>query len=407
LFSAIANGGSYNIYLYNSTDKVTWVAMNGGNPVLTHNSDTASNYYYIWNLAIWINGSTWHMLVESDTQAGANTQAKLLYSYSTLSELNWTAHINSTPVITYHGNPELKYIPEKNALLCVAGNISTGTWFIDAYYTDVSSGLSSTNIWTKSNGFEISKSGIHITDPTMIISNTSLKNNINIIWMDNQGSSGSYLATSDLSTADFFDAIKTDDISGKFSKEGGGTPSITYSYGIAQITGTTTIMMGNSITGNNTMVVNAYKGSSTSNNYGFKTAGGGRAQFYGNSPTAGVMNAFSTTTGSPDTTTNLGSTYYGSNFYNFKVSRNETSNAYIANDNLLATHTSNLLSGNYYMVFGHDAASSVNSQIKSVFRQPYVYPEPIQHSFEISPTSNFTSTSFCPVTPGLSPRFSK
>ncbi|MDD4921625.1 MAG: DUF2341 domain-containing protein, partial [Bacteroidales bacterium] len=43
--------GSGNIYLYNSTDKINWNIMNGGNPVLTESSVPTDQAYAIYNIA--------------------------------------------------------------------------------------------------------------------------------------------------------------------------------------------------------------------------------------------------------------------------------------------------------------------------------------------------------------------
>lgn len=208
MFADKASGSSWDIYLFNSTNKVNWNIMNAGDPVFTHSSNNSVTYSWLANAAIWIeNSSRWHMILECGAIASPGTGG-VIYSYSNLTEMNWTAHVNSTFIFENLGNPDLVYVPDRNSLMMFAGKWVTSpslNWEIDGWYTDVSSGLSSTSSWTFMDGVEFSRSGVGETDPAMIV-HTTPNDIIGMSWLSGQATNP-LIKTSDISLNDFFDWV--------------------------------------------------------------------------------------------------------------------------------------------------------------------------------------------------------
>ena len=160
--------GTGGIYLYNSTNKINWSALNSGNPVLK--PGTTADTYQIFNPGVAIvNESYWPMLIEGKANGGIFTES---YAYSNLTELNWTKHLSSASVINPGsgagaGNPWLGYIPSRSSLLVVTGYSSTSTWKIGTLHANISSDLTQSSSWVHNNGDLIAYSGIHVADPTV------------------------------------------------------------------------------------------------------------------------------------------------------------------------------------------------------------------------------------------------
>jgi len=147
------NGASGSTYLYDVTDPVKPIIQNSGNPVIT------ANYY---NPSVAIVGSTWHMLLETPA-------AKLVYSYSDFSTLNFDTHISGTVIggagADSAGNSHLLYISERNALLAVHGYIDTTYWEIKASTASLADDLSLSASWTTSTALNIADANYHYADP--------------------------------------------------------------------------------------------------------------------------------------------------------------------------------------------------------------------------------------------------
>jgi hypothetical protein len=62
------------------------------------------------------------MLLEGKDNVGGGFQ--IGYTYSTFASLNWTAHRKPYAMIPRSGNPYLTYVPERNALLALYGNMT-------------------------------------------------------------------------------------------------------------------------------------------------------------------------------------------------------------------------------------------------------------------------------------------
>jgi hypothetical protein len=160
-----------NIYLFNlTTNHVSPVPMNGGNPVLYHSTNTANWTYEIFNVAVEVVNNTWHMLIESRAQG---TPFRMGYSYSNYSELNWTSHVPANAFWASsdaYGNPDFTYIPEMNAFCLIYGHYTAGKWEIRSGYANLSTDLTISGSWHQISPtiFKISNPGFHIADSDVV-----------------------------------------------------------------------------------------------------------------------------------------------------------------------------------------------------------------------------------------------
>ncbi len=191
-----------NLYLYSSSDKITWSILNSGNPVLTHSATPADWYYEIFNPAIAVVGSTLHLLIEAKS---STSDFNMGYSYSTLADgPNFNTHLSAAPVIADTGNPELIYVPDRSALLAVPGYLSGGIWELRTFSALLSADLSLPASWIAAPGFGMRVSGIHITDPAIVFSSTSDKLwKMLLAYNYNQGET--YQAYAQLTLNQFYD----------------------------------------------------------------------------------------------------------------------------------------------------------------------------------------------------------
>ena len=157
-----------NIYLYDVDNHTSPSVLNGGNPVLTHSSTTTDWWYTLFNVAVEVVGTNWHMVIEGKASSGGIF--RIGYSVSTLALLNWNTNISATYIISSAGNPHLKYIPERNALLMLRGDISGLYWEVLASTALMSSNLALAASWTTASyaTFEIKVTSTHIADPDII-----------------------------------------------------------------------------------------------------------------------------------------------------------------------------------------------------------------------------------------------
>jgi alpha-tubulin suppressor-like RCC1 family protein len=196
--------GDGNLYLSSSSDKVNWSPMKGGAPVYSHSSNPGDWDYMIFNPAVQIVGGTWHMLLEGQS-GGAIFHVG--YASSTLAELDWSAHRSANFVQDYVGNPYLTYVPSRNALLDFTGDISTGIWKIGCRYASLNDDLANPASWYTCANFSLEKSGIHLADPALLV--TDGQKSHNIIFQYGYDQSEIYQAYSDLSLEGLYDAVTT------------------------------------------------------------------------------------------------------------------------------------------------------------------------------------------------------
>ena len=166
--------------LFSSSDLLTWVAADNGSPMLTPSATTTDWYYTIYNAAVAVVGSTWHLLIEGQAAGGspAYTAPQLGYSSGTFNAaggppINWNTNLSAVPVIPSAGNAWLGYVPGRNALLAIVGDLSTGTWRLRAYTASLANNLALAASWVLAPGFSYAVSGVHITDPTLVFSGTN------------------------------------------------------------------------------------------------------------------------------------------------------------------------------------------------------------------------------------------
>jgi hypothetical protein len=148
----------------------TWTLANGGQPILHHGTG-AQWFYTLINTAVAVDGAgRWHLLIETKDNLGHNFATG--YSYSTLAEgPNFDTHLSAAPVFSgTTGNPWLVYVPERQAVLAIAGAIPNVTWVLRAWSAPVSADLRQAASWTPAPGFGMQTAGIHLTDPSLVFS---------------------------------------------------------------------------------------------------------------------------------------------------------------------------------------------------------------------------------------------
>ncbi len=164
-----------NLYLWSSTDKVTWALANNGNPVFTHSAVNASWFFQVINAAVVVVGSTLHLVCEGKDNLGNNFA--IGYAWSTLAEgPNFNNHISSAAIFSgVSGNPAMVYVPDRNALLVIAGAIPNVTWELRAWSASLGSDLTLAASWTQAPGFGMQTSGVHLTDPSFVFTTSTTK----------------------------------------------------------------------------------------------------------------------------------------------------------------------------------------------------------------------------------------
>lgn len=168
-YLAAVKNSDRNVYLWSSTDKVTWIPENGGNKIFTKSTNSADWNYNLGNPGIAVVGNTWHLLMEGKNGIGGNYETH--YSTSTLSEgPNFDTHMTPNPVLpSPSGNAQLIYVPNRNALLAIYGDWSGPYWRIRVSTASLSADLTKQTNWIASPGFRwIQKAGIHLADPSLV-----------------------------------------------------------------------------------------------------------------------------------------------------------------------------------------------------------------------------------------------
>ncbi len=153
--------------LYESTDKISWTLLNGGKNILTPETNKNSWYYHIYNIGACFVGDKIYMLIEGTN--GLDGMFNLGFSWATLNDLNFNKHITEKPIILNAGSPWVGYIPSRNVLLSLYGDVSDGTWKICSAYHYLND-----DKWKKC-GFEAYRDNINITKPLLEINDSKLK----------------------------------------------------------------------------------------------------------------------------------------------------------------------------------------------------------------------------------------
>lgn len=203
------------MYMWRSLTGMAWTILNGGNPVMSRSVDTSSIYRYFWNPAICMDpdGDTMHFVIECGTQ-GDQSDVGLGYAWHSLSYLlshvdfTFNPQLSSDQIIPGGGNPEIKYIPDRAALLVLAGSVNTKGrtyWQIMASYAYLGNNLFLPESWTESPFFQVSYPGMHTADPDLIEMPATKTYGILMGYMYNQASS--YQCYFDMTLTELFDAI--------------------------------------------------------------------------------------------------------------------------------------------------------------------------------------------------------
>ena len=104
------------IYLYSSTNRIAWTAMNSGNPVITGSTSPTGWSKNLFNVGVCVVGTTVHILVEGAADSGQYAfPASGGYASADISSPIFT--LTSTPQIFNMQCPDMIYVPEKNAIL--------------------------------------------------------------------------------------------------------------------------------------------------------------------------------------------------------------------------------------------------------------------------------------------------
>jgi len=167
-YMSVVKESAGSVYLYSSTDKITWTVGNSGNPIVTKSAVAADWNFTLHNTAIAVVGSTWHLLVEGKNGIGGNFTTR--YSSSTLAAgPQFDAGMSGASVFPgATGNAYLVSVPDRSALLALYGNLDSGTWIIKGATALTSSDLTQAASWVNAPGFGVmSVPSIHITDPTL------------------------------------------------------------------------------------------------------------------------------------------------------------------------------------------------------------------------------------------------
>ena len=160
------------IYLSRSSDLITWVPMNNGNPVMTQEPGTI--YGVIWNPSVAIDSNgVWHMLVECETN-GDNAHAGLGYATATLNGdlISFDTNRTSDYVIRNAGNSWLTFVPNRGMLI-VYGKISAPIGSLgEEWY--VTAATMENGVFQENSNLVIGAPGIHVADPHIVETSSGL-----------------------------------------------------------------------------------------------------------------------------------------------------------------------------------------------------------------------------------------
>lgn len=157
-----AQPGDGDVYLYCSTDLVTWTIQNGGQPIVRRTPGT--HWAHIWNVAILPVAGRWHMLAESHSDT---TRMDIAYAWADPAvSLDFTP--NQGPVVIPNGgNPEMFL---KNGKMVALHGLYHDRSPTDPWYTTMSTAdPASPTAWTiRRDKLLIEQPGIDVCDPTYI-----------------------------------------------------------------------------------------------------------------------------------------------------------------------------------------------------------------------------------------------
>jgi hypothetical protein len=106
------------------------------------------------NVGAAVREGRWHMLVEVKD----GTRVHLKYTWSDWPDLDFAVNMGDI-VFADAGNPCLRYIPERDAILAFFGEYPNGPWQVGCATFDFTD-------WTK-RGFVLASAGVHLADPDL------------------------------------------------------------------------------------------------------------------------------------------------------------------------------------------------------------------------------------------------
>jgi hypothetical protein len=202
------------LYMYRSLTGMAWTILNGGSPVMSRSADTSSIYRHFWNPAICMDedGDTMHFVIECGVSAD-QSDVGLGYSHGSLTDLiaggfSFETNLSTEQIIPGGGNPEIKIISDRDAILVLAGSVNTKGrtyWQIMANYASITADLSDPASWTESPYFEVLYAGMHTADPDLVVLPSSKTYGLLMGYMYNQASS--YQCYFDMTLNELYDAI--------------------------------------------------------------------------------------------------------------------------------------------------------------------------------------------------------
>jgi hypothetical protein len=215
------DGGSIfgDVYLWSSTDKVTWNIMNGGNPVLTHSDNTSDWNYKIANVSVCVVDGVWHMMIEA---ADDTYPWNGVYTYSNLTDMNWNT--NASIIHDTMSCPDLVFVSDRNSFM-VFTPTGDDTLTSRAFYASLSDDLSLSASWHESSTF-----GFGDDKADMEFAVVGSAKDYNIIFQHYAQGGPNYQKYSNLSINEFFDMISSD------AKWEGDTSAASVSGGIMTLT---------------------------------------------------------------------------------------------------------------------------------------------------------------------------
>lgn len=166
-YMVVTDSACKHLWLYSSTDKVTWAGLNGGNPVYGAATGSGAWNSQMFNAAIAVVEGVWHLLIEAKS---STSNFHVGYGKSTLAAgPDFGAWMSSGPVLPdSSGNPCLISVPERHAVMAIYGDLSGGHWVLRARTADISYDLTQAASWVEAPGFLVSAEGVHLSDPAIL-----------------------------------------------------------------------------------------------------------------------------------------------------------------------------------------------------------------------------------------------
>jgi hypothetical protein len=155
------------------------------------------------------------------------------YASTDLATLNFNT--NLAKVMSYAGAPDLKYVPDRSALLAIYYDGSSGTARIRASTALLASNLTLTASWVQSTNLMMAVDGVHISDPYLLDLSASTTKTPKLLLSYNYNQGPLYQAWSGLTLNQFYDRLTAASIFWNPMKYKGGSIEVSNPNGISQI----------------------------------------------------------------------------------------------------------------------------------------------------------------------------